>query len=250
MAKVNEVITKLCPNCNLEKIHSKNTSICRDCESLYKKLKYEVSIGKRSISDMPKFIWGTGKQGVGKRREPEQYKELNGESGLNPKDLNFLYRCSICKIVKKNSEYHTAHSDRNPVRPFACICKECRNKKDNEKDKETQFRRRNQLVKYNLTLEEYNIMLENQNYKCDICKDDLKQLDTRKVHVDHCHSTGKVRGVLCGDCNTGLGRFKDNITILKEAINYLIKNEEKEIENSRKESFKGESLGTILGGSK
>lgn len=53
---------------------------------------------------------------------------------------------------------------------------------------------------------------------CAICKIDLKD---KKVHIDHCHSSGKIRGVLCELCNKGLGQFKDNITSLENAINYL-----------------------------
>lgn len=44
-----------------------------------------------------------------------------------------------------------------------------------------------------------------------------------KLHVDHCHETGVVRGLLCYNCNTGIGRLKDNVIVLQRAIEYLIK---------------------------
>lgn len=56
--------------------------------------------------------------------------------------------------------------------------------------------------------------------KCKICEKELHE----EIHIDHNHTTGKVRGILCGKCNKGLGQFNDNIEFLTNAINYL-KNE-------------------------
>lgn len=75
---------------------------------------------------------------------------------------------------------------------------------------------------YNLTVEQYNEMLKEQNHKCCICG--LDEVDNKvKLAVDHCHKTGKVRGLLCKFCNVGLGNFKDNINSLSKAISYLSK---------------------------
>jgi len=46
---------------------------------------------------------------------------------------------------------------------------------------------------------------------------------SKLTHLDHCHKTGRIRGVLCNNCNTGLGKFYDDIELLKTAINYLQK---------------------------
>lgn len=70
--------------------------------------------------------------------------------------------------------------------------------------------------KYNITVEEYNSMMHLQENKCAICGD-----MSEKLCVDHDHKTGKVRGLLCSNCNTSLGKFKDSIQILKNAISYL-----------------------------
>jgi len=72
---------------------------------------------------------------------------------------------------------------------------------------------------YGITLEDYNLMLENQNHRCKICESDTPA--GKGWNVDHCHTTKKVRGVLCPHCNTGLGFFKDNPDLLIAAINYL-----------------------------
>lgn len=71
---------------------------------------------------------------------------------------------------------------------------------------------------YKISVEELTRLLSESEGKCDICKK-----ETPKMNVDHCHSTGKVRGVLCRDCNLAIGLFKDSKQILSQAINYLDK---------------------------
>jgi hypothetical protein len=73
---------------------------------------------------------------------------------------------------------------------------------------------------YGITLNEYNEMLENQNYKCAICGNE-DEVEGRRLAIDHCHTSGKVRGLLCGKCNRGLGLFYDNVELLNNAILYL-----------------------------
>jgi hypothetical protein len=73
---------------------------------------------------------------------------------------------------------------------------------------------------YGITLEEYNNMLEAQDYKCAICGNE-DEVEGRRLAIDHCHSTGDVRGLLCGKCNRGLGLFYDNQELLNKAIQYL-----------------------------
>lgn len=73
---------------------------------------------------------------------------------------------------------------------------------------------------YGITIEDYNQFLENQNNKCAICNRDQSEF-TRKFAVDHCHITDKIRGLLCGNCNVGIGNLQDDIEILKNAIKYL-----------------------------
>lgn len=74
--------------------------------------------------------------------------------------------------------------------------------------------------KYGITQQQYNEMLQEQNNGCAICGK-TEEPDGRRLAIDHCHSTGKVRGVLCNNCNNGLGAFGDNINNIKQAIQYL-----------------------------
>lgn len=84
--------------------------------------------------------------------------------------------------------------------------------------------RRSKLKRYGLTEDCYMKMAESQGHACAICKISQKDASIHgKLYVDHCHSTGLVRGLLCQHCNASLGGFKDNIEILRSAILYLTK---------------------------
>ena len=81
--------------------------------------------------------------------------------------------------------------------------------------------------KYGITLEQYEQMLADQGGVCAICGNpepvwDKKVNRLRALSVDHCHTTGKVRGLLCTGCNQGLGNFKENPDRLAKAISYLL----------------------------
>lgn len=84
------------------------------------------------------------------------------------------------------------------------------------------------LQRGRLTLVEFNEMFARQRGRCALCgfhgrKGWLRKGDRRKgwLVVDHCHETGHVRGLLCGDCNTALGRFGDDPGRLRRAAEYL-----------------------------
>lgn len=70
---------------------------------------------------------------------------------------------------------------------------------------------------YQITQEEFEAMIEAQRGACGICG----RTDVERFSVDHCHKTGKVRGLLCSPCNGALGSFKDDIGTLEAAIKYL-----------------------------
>jgi len=74
--------------------------------------------------------------------------------------------------------------------------------------------------KYGITQKQYDDMLMQQDNGCAICGK-TEEPDGRRLAIDHCHATGKVRGVLCNNCNNGLGAFGDNIEGMKKAIQYL-----------------------------
>lgn len=82
------------------------------------------------------------------------------------------------------------------------------------------FRESSLLRIYDLTPEQYAQMLEAQDGKCAICRHEFTG-ENRDTNVDHCHKTGKVRGILCPDCNRGLGLFRDDPVLLQRALEYV-----------------------------
>lgn len=81
---------------------------------------------------------------------------------------------------------------------------------------------RNRRVKANFTHELYELTLKLQNGLCAICTRELDKISRFSRHADHDHRTGKPRGILCGPCNMGIGMFRDNISLLEKAIQYIL----------------------------
>lgn len=75
---------------------------------------------------------------------------------------------------------------------------------------------------YGITMAEFHKLQNDQNLSCAICGKKQSTL-VKKLHIDHCHKTKKVRGLLCFNCNSAIGHFKDDVNLLKLAIKYLEK---------------------------
>ena len=143
--------------------------------------------------------------------------------------------CTICGKEKSNEEFYWNKTKSR----FCSECKECtkkrskkyreehpekikqmrQNYKERRKDIRYETDRKAHLKrKYKITEEDYKKMYEQQKGCCAICQ---KQIEFRKLCVDHSHKSNKVRGLLCTSCNLALGSFKDDILLLENAINYL-----------------------------
>ena len=137
--------------------------------------------------------------------------------------------CSKCKTEKEDMDFSPNNNYCKPcknqqvkdyqTRNRASVLEKLRifNKKPHRKELNISLKR---LSRYNLSKEEYNSMLLNQNFSCKICGIHQSSLK-RSLAVDHDHKTGRVRGLLCLRCNTGLGHFRDNKGLLEKAIQYL-----------------------------
>lgn len=78
--------------------------------------------------------------------------------------------------------------------------------------------------RYGLSNSEYDQMVSAQNNKCLICGEEprkTKAFQTWRLHIDHCHKTKKIRGLLCHLCNRGIGLFRERIDLLEKALAYL-----------------------------
>lgn len=136
--------------------------------------------------------------------------------------------CTNCGVTKSLDSFKV---DGRTSDQLSNICIKCKRVKEEvsrtkRKQKYRQGKgkdRKKEWLKYlyNLTKEDYYSILENQNHSCKICGTHESKVFKQTLFVDHCHTTGKVRGLLCNSCNTGLGRFKDSQDILQKAIGYL-----------------------------
>ena len=146
------------------------------------------------------------------------YECLNPANNMTPHKKGYRV-CSICKVEKKHSEFHVNKAWAHGI---YFRCKECANKRskelyDPELERNKGFKRR-----YGITLDDYAQMLKLQNNRCAICNGTATGNRRQKnLSVDHCHTTGKVRGLLCHGCNSGIGYMKDDIELLEKAIDYL-----------------------------
>lgn len=176
--------SRICENCNKEFIPSKND--CRIkfcCEDC--RTEYRKKTGyMNGYYRVNKSKW-TEKQGT------EEYKAHKNELRKLRYSTDKEYREKVKESVK---EY-------------------------NKRKPETKLNSR--MKKFGLTWDEYKTMRDSQENKCAICGSIIGDAMGNRLYVDHNHSTGKVRGLLCSDCNFGIGKFHDNIELLKNAIKYL-----------------------------
>ena len=131
-----------------------------------------------------------------------------------------LKTCKVCGVEKNISDFYTGRRD----------CKDCKNAAARKKyidDPQTtqrnliRMRERAKERRYGINQEQFDQMLIDQDNKCKICSIEFK--GTKYTHIDHCHDTNKVRGLLCNDCNMALGQFNDNTDIMDMSIKYLQK---------------------------
>ena len=119
---------------------------------------------------------------------------------------------------EQKAAYAKEYIEKNKEKIYA------KNKEYREKERQQQADYKRQK-KYGISPEEYNYMIKKQHNKCKICLVDfLYDKHSTKPFIDHCHTTNKVRGLLCLHCNTGLGYFKDQISTLTKTITYLEEN--------------------------
>lgn len=147
---------------------------------------------------------------------------------INPQVVTDTHKsCSKCKELKPYTSFHK--DKKNPKgKGYSFYCKECANANTrkhhylNKGSDEYENKRKNSQIKraYGIDLIEYTNKLKGQGCKCAICKVDLP-LSGWFTHLDHDHSSGKLRDFLCTNCNRGLGHFQDNKEILMAAIEYL-----------------------------
>jgi hypothetical protein len=154
-----------------------------------------------------------------------------------------MRQCSKCREYKVR---HCFNKDKKSSEGLSRVCKECRSNYRRLKfeeisqynqeyrlqnlDKEKEKDRANNLkASFNLSIKEWEDMYEKQGKKCFICPKKVSG-PNKRLCVDHCHKTGKIRGLLCDTCNRALGLLNDDTNLLRTAISYL---ENTEVEDKK-----------------
>lgn len=133
----------------------------------------------------------------------------------NYQENKHRHRARIEAWKKANPERYAAITKRHVERTREARIERSRDWYAANKQRASVQSRKARLKRYGLTLEQFDQMLTEQHGRCLICR------KTESLVVDHCHTTGKVRGLLCNLCNTALGSFRDSPEILTSAIEYL-----------------------------
>ena len=99
--------------------------------------------------------------------------------------------------------------------------------KENPEKYKRSYRASRLKRKYGLTIEQYEAIVESQDGKCLAChKVPSGKAHSSRLHLDHCHTTGRLRGMLCYQCNLALGLVRDDITVLQGLIAHLKRNQD------------------------
>jgi hypothetical protein len=226
------VANTICKICGAEVVYKKHTKLC------------SISCREKNIINIKKAYYERNKELVKQRAVDNRKKNLEQQKQKNKirriknkdklKESQAKYRAKNYEKIRKRVNAFNNTPERK------AYMKNYRNLpgvKERERESGKRYYLKNRNVEknghlkrtFNITLEQYNKMLSVQNNVCAICKKPETKVfkKTGKVNdlaVDHCHSSGNIRGLLCWRCNTAIGRFEDSIEILQNAIEYL-KNE-------------------------
>lgn len=88
------------------------------------------------------------------------------------------------------------------------------------------FKEKHLQYQYGMSADQYASMVIDQNNSCATCGKPAEETHRKRLFVDHCHKTGKIRGLLCQQCNTALGMVDDDVQRLSSLISYLIEHSE------------------------
>lgn len=175
----------------------------------------------------------------------KHYNRLRRKGTTDDKRKNAAKPCTIegcdrprAAFGRCDRHYRQEHRPRNPVRHEGRVCVNCSGPVPPERNARAIFcsvrcknlerartgaareatRRHYFKQLYGLTVEQVEEMAAKG---CEICGTSEWTGKHARPHVDHCHKTGRVRGILCGECNTGLGKFRDDPALLRRAVEYL-----------------------------
>ena len=162
-----------------------------------------------------------------KKGEPTPFYPHHSKNRWPASD-GIMKKCRICHAEKPVLEFHV---NRSSIDNFQPACKSCSKVRtysyrltDGGHIRTAVGQRKHVLSKYSLTQSDYDAMLFEQDCRCAICRRPETAIykgSIKRLAVDHCHKTGKIRGLLCSHCNQAIGKLKDSPRLLRKAADYL-----------------------------
>lgn len=157
-----------------------------------------------------------------------KYREANREKEKERQ------RLAKAKLRENDREsYNAKMREYNKEKVYPVRAKLAKEKQESRPDHHERVSTRSQMTKpeywrhwkmkqcYGIGLPDYMKMYAAQEGKCKVCGGERPNFGKQGLVIDHCHSEGNIRGLLCSQCNTGLGHFKDDVQLLQKAIEYL-----------------------------
>lgn len=172
---------KICSKCKIEPA-AKSHNYCRPCKRAYDVWRYR---------NVPK-----------EKEARRSYVKRNPERARQWR--NNTYKRHREKFLAKAREYRKLNAEKIKARRAVDYLKRRR-----------EYKFKSVLRLYGITRQQYDQLLLAQNGLCAVC------VDRPATQVDHCHQTDKFRGLLCNNCNLGIGLFKENLEALTRAVEYL-----------------------------
>lgn len=190
------------PSCSPKFVSVPGTKTCSNCE-LVKLAPAEFNINRSRPDGLSSWC---------RACNTARYERIKSQSKTPPSEKP----CSVCQQVKKTDAFSKSS---RAVSGLFSQCRDCRKKTR----KNGAPKRKHALFhNYRMRPGDYEAMLEKQNGVCAICgSSDVANVSRKHFHIDHCHKTGVVRGLLCGRCNVMLGMSKDSPKVLLKAALYL-----------------------------
>lgn len=228
--------TKICSKCGKEqpiaefqargKDNPKPRNECRECLNAYHRMLYLEKHGKHKRTVRAELREADPKKCIkcGELKPLSEYTIHNRNKGQH---RNFCHECEKAMIrmyhksdggKEKGKEWYASNQDKiKAYREYYKSNPEYRAKK------KAYHKKKWLSDEYGLTLEQYEGMLKEQGHCCAICKNGRPDVSGKKTmfHVDHDHTTGKIRGLLCHSCNVSIGLMKDSPSLLRQAAEYL-----------------------------
>lgn len=176
------------------------------------------------------------------KKKTERLRRKSRELGKSPRYYtldaredrkNGIKFCPGCKRKRLLTEFSSNKAARDGIASHCLECSRLLSKKHhNPETRHTDYVRNKSRIRNNkllrefgMTLEEYNLMLYDQDHKCAICGKSEKE-NKKALAVDHSHITGKVRELLCNNCNAAVGFLQDSPEIARLMVGYLEKHKE------------------------